>query len=149
MTNLRDRRPNVDGAAHRDLLTASLQTFDHLYDEWTGTTRGLGQRGNMRGSHAQNPTWENELILGSMGHHPASVMTEPFCYNEDCDITCRNNQRIRDKLRDIMARYTREENPWQTDFETRLELDAEVQRTIFKKIWPLRSVLIHENSFSF
>ena len=125
MSNLRDRRPRIEGGAHRDLLTASLRTFDAVFDEWT-ETRGLGQRGNIRGSHARNPHFENELVLASMGRYPATILQNPDCYNEACDFTCPNNRRIFDKLRDVAERYCRVENPWQTDFDTRIRLSSEV-----------------------
>ena len=121
MSNLRDHRPNVTGNAHRDLLTSSLRAFDLLFAEWT-EVRGIGHRGSIRGSHAQDPKWENELIHGSMGHHPASVLTEPCCYNQNCDFDCENNRRVLAKLKDIAKRYASVENPWQTDFEVRLSL---------------------------
>ena len=125
MSNLRDRRPNAQGAAHRDLLTASLQSFDRVFDDWS-QTRGLGGRGSIRGSHARNPFWENELVSGSMGRFPASAMDQPCCYLEACDLTCPNNQRILAKLEKIAEEYSEIANPWTLDFEIRLNLIAEV-----------------------
>lgn len=125
MSNLRDRRANDAGNIQRDLLGSSLRTFDAVYDAWV-QHRGLGRRGSIRGSHAQNPDWENELILGSMGHHPAAALQEPCCYN-DCDLTCKNNQRVLRKLKDIMQRYLAVKLPWLETFERRVNLKAEVK----------------------
>ena len=110
--------PDLSRKARHTRTVTALKTFEAVYLEWR-QHRGLGCHGILRYTHALNVSWENSLVSVGMGCYHPDVLQQLGCYR-NCDIFCRNNQKVVPILERMMELYCSLPNHWEVDFRARI-----------------------------